>query len=94
MDKKQKAIFNLIDEAYKDPEIKQNTEISKFLLTYATELENNAEVKLVCVKLSREITHYLLAHQYVAPHALSTLYEGINFLNKYPFIISCSIYSY
>lgn len=77
MNKGQKAVFNLIDETYKDPKIKQNTEISKLLLTYATELENNVEVKLVCVKLNREITLYLNTHQYVAPQALTTLYQEI-----------------
>ncbi|GEL15038.1 bacteriocin immunity protein [Pediococcus cellicola] len=77
MDKKQQEIFDLIDTAYKDPKIKQNPEISSFLLTYATELENNVEVKLVCIRISRKITYYLLAHHYVAPQALTTLYQGI-----------------
>lgn len=77
MNKKEKTVFKAISKAYSDQEIQNDPELSRILLTSARSLENGEDHRLVCIKLSHSISHYLLTHEFKAPDTLTKLYTYI-----------------
>ncbi|WP_167628450.1 bacteriocin immunity protein [Listeria valentina] len=77
MNEKETKIFHYISEAYSDKKIQSNTELAELLLKYAKMLEEGAEHKLVCVKLSNAISRYLVTHKLQSPEALTKLFDRI-----------------
>lgn len=77
MNKKEKAVFEAISKAYSDKDVQNDPELSEILLTAAKSLEDGTSHKLVSLKLSNAISHYLFRNQFKAPGSISDLYNTI-----------------
>lgn len=77
MNKKEQRVFDAISTAYSDEAVQNYPELSKMLLDSAKSLESGTNHKLVSLKLSNAISHYLFNNQFKAPGSISALYNAI-----------------
>lgn len=90
---KKADLINAIGEAYKDETVKKNSDIRKFLLEFAQQLDKGRDVGLISVKLSNAITNYSLKNNFIIPKALSDLYVKVEKdAEKYRGIMSTNIW--
>ncbi|MFD1317811.1 bacteriocin immunity protein [Loigolactobacillus zhaoyuanensis] len=66
----------MISQTYLNQEVKKDAVLIQLLSQQGKALLDGADVKLVCVKLNKDITAYLLAHQLSAPPVLMKLMEA------------------
>ncbi|AOR25022.1 bacteriocin immunity protein [Clostridium taeniosporum] len=75
-----KKYYNLINELQKtldDPKVKNNQELTHILTSYKDKLENGEEYRLVCTKLTNDITTYVRYHNFKAPESVLKLYNDL-----------------
>ncbi|MBN1068605.1 bacteriocin immunity protein [Clostridium sp. ZS1] len=75
-----KKYYSLIDELKKildDPKVKSNEELTNLLTTYKDKLENGEEYKLVCTKLTNDISTYVRHNHFKAPESVLNLYNNL-----------------
>lgn len=77
MKEKEISLISEIEKTLNDSEIKNNKEITDFLILCKKKLEKNEGYGSVCAKLSYHIKLYLRTHNLKAPTALMNLYNYI-----------------
>lgn len=77
MKEKKLNLISEIEKTLNDSEIKNNKEITDFLILCKKKLEKNEGYGSVCAKLSYETKVYLRTHKFKAPTALMNLYSYI-----------------
>ncbi|NFG42502.1 bacteriocin immunity protein [Clostridium botulinum] len=75
-----KKYYNLINELQKtldDPKVKSNQDLTHMLTSYKDKLENGEEYRLVCTKLTNDISTYVRYHHFKAPESVLKLYNDL-----------------
>lgn len=84
MNKKYCELIDEIQKTLDDTEVKSNEELTKLLTSYKEKLENGEEYRLVCTKLTNDITAYVRYNKFKAPEAVLNLYNHLaNIASQY-----------
>lgn len=73
-DEKAQTVFDQLDKAFSDKEIKADKELSDMILDAARELEKDDDYHLIATKLCCSISGYCFTHHNRLPKALHDLY--------------------
>ena len=76
MDDKSKELFNMLDSAYCDPEIKGKQNLTDLILSTADKLEKECDYVEVISDLSRGISKYYMSHK-ILPEKIGNIYNFI-----------------
>ena len=76
MDDKSKELYNMLDSAYNDPEIKGEKELTDLILSAADKLEKECDYVAVISDLSRGISKYYMSHK-ILPEKMGNIYHYI-----------------
>lgn len=78
MKTKEKKIFDLIQQTFEHSDIQRNPELKKMLQLSVKDIETNQPYELISFKLSKNISNYLLSHQFSAPKILLNLKKELD----------------
>ncbi len=76
MNDKSKELYNMLDSAYNDPEIKGKQELTDLILSTADKLEKECEYVAVISDLSRGISKYYMSYK-ILPEKMGNIYNYI-----------------
>lgn len=73
MKTKEKKVIDSIRQTFEHPDIQNNPELKRILQMSVKDINANQPYQLISIKLSKNISNYLLSHQFSAPKVLLDL---------------------
>lgn len=78
MKSKEIKILDSIRQTFEHPDIQNNPELKEILQISIKAMDTNQPYQLISVKLSKNISNYLLSHQFLAPKVVLDLKKELD----------------
>ena len=72
---KTEQLIDAISAAYSDPEVKKDQYMHQLLFDSAKQITHGHDHRVICVRLSKEISRFSLRNKMSLPQSLNHLYE-------------------